>query len=339
MGSNRLRPKGRALAAATSLLVLSAVVAPPSVAAPPDRGDTTPADPVVSPEHPVADAVMGTRAGDQGGVASASDGDGFLVVWHDSRAGTVATRVTAGGEILDPGGIVIASGRNADPAVSWDGANYFVVWSQTDFTRSSYQLLGARVTSEGTVLDPDPIPIATSRHLTSPAVAFNGTHHLVAWSGSDSRSADVGAVRVDTAGTVVDEQPISVAARPYGESDPAVASDGRDFLVTWTDSRSGSDQPDVFGARVSAAGEVLDGEGLAIASAPSVQQHSAVAWDGDHYLVAWSDLRNGEHADVFAARVSAAGAIEGSELTVAAGTAHDRSPSVARSAAGAYVVW
>lgn len=346
MGRSRLRPTGRALVVASSVMVLSAVILPPSVpggaralsAAPPQRGGTTTADPVVSPEHRVADAVMVTRSGDQSSVASASDGDGFLAVWQDSSAGIVASRVSAGGEVLDPGGIVIASGQNSDPAVTWDGVTYFVVWSHYDSMRFSSEVLGARVTPGGTVLDADPIPIATTGSQRSPAVAFNGAHHLVVWAGTnDSSTSDVGAVRVDTAGSVVDAEPIVVSAGPGQERDPAVASDGHDFLVTWTD--AGIQSSDVLAARVSGAGEVLDGDGVALASVPSTQTDSAVAWDGDHYLVAWSDFRNGEHADVLGARVSAAGTIDGPELTIAAGPEHDMRPSLTRSGTGAYVVW
>lgn len=326
-------------------MVASALAVPPSAGAatapgPPSR-DAAPADAVVSAEHPVADPVESRRHGDQSQVAVASDGEAFLVVWRDSPLrGISAGRVGPGGEILDPIDISVTPEGGGRPAVSWDGTNYLVVWEQRDRGLGSTGVFGARVTPEGSVLDPDPITIATGRGRGSPAVAFNGTHHLVVWDAPDEDvdwERDLYGARIDPAGTVVDPVGIPIATGPGQHGGPAVASDGVDFLVVWTD--GSYDEKDIFAGRVSAGGVVLDGEGFAVTDAPSGQWAPAVAWDGSHYLTAWTDDRGEDDSDVIGARVSPSGAVDGPELVIAGGPEDDFFPSLASSGAGAYVVW
>jgi large repetitive protein len=79
------------------------------------------------------------------------------------------------------------------------------------------------------------------------------------------------------------------------QSFPDVAFDGQNFLVVWQDSRGSatSDVYDIFGARVSAAGDVLDPSGIVISNAVGDQKSPAVAFDGQRYLVVWADSRTG----------------------------------------------
>ena len=78
--------------------------------------------------------------------------------------------------------------------------------------------------------------------------------------------------------------------------------------MAWQDGRSGTSQ-DVYGARVSQAGAVLDPTGIPISSEANDQSATSVAFDGSNYLVAWQDGRSGTSQDVYGARVSQAGAV------------------------------
>ena len=70
-----------------------------------------------------------------------------------------------------------------------------------------------------------------------------------------------------------------------------MAFDGRSFLVAWSDFRNGKDW-DLYAARVSPGGKVLDPEGFPVAAVPGNQAYPAVASDGKGTsLVAWSDVR------------------------------------------------
>ena len=87
-----------------------------------------------------------------------------------------------------------------------------------------------------------------------------------------------------------------------------MAFDGTNFLVVWADGRSGPSY-DIYGARVSRAGAVLDGAGIPISTAANDQFAPAVAFDGTNFLVVWTDGRSGASYDIYGARVSRAGAV------------------------------
>jgi large repetitive protein len=199
-----------------------------------------------------------------------------------------------------------APGTQSQPALAFDGTNYLAAW--LDLRSSGYEIYGTRLSPAGTVLDPGGIAISTVPGLKSgPAIAFAGSDYLVAW--TDYRSGftdDIYGARVSTGGTVLDPGGVAISTAPRDQRQPAVAADSTDYLVTWNDGRSGLD--DIYGARVSAAGVVLDPSGIAISTAPNEQLKPAVAFDGANYLVAWGDARSGEYR-VFAARVSRAGSV------------------------------
>ena len=61
----------------------------------------------------------------------ASSGDGYLVVWADSREGGSirGARVTRAGAVLDPGGFRLSSDAFAvEPHVTYNGSHYLVVY-------------------------------------------------------------------------------------------------------------------------------------------------------------------------------------------------------------------
>jgi hypothetical protein len=78
-----------------------------------------------------------------------------------------------------------------------------------------------------------------------------------------------------------------------------VAWDGTNFLVVW----SGAD---LYGARVSSAGGVLDPAGISIAPFGG---DPAVAWNGTNFLVVWHSFVDEDISDIVGARVSSAGSV------------------------------
>jgi hypothetical protein len=274
----------------------------------------------------------------------AFDGTNYLLVWQDDRgsqyADVYASRVAPDGTVLDPHGIPIAAtpASELNPAVAFDGTNYLVTW-----TRSNYpdgDIYGARVSPSGTVLDPGGFPISTAPELQDfSALAFDGTNYLVAWS-SGHFPADIYAARVTPSGTVLDPGGIAVSTAAGEQNVPAVAFDGANSLVVWEDGRNAT--YDVYGARVSPAGAVLDPAGVAVSSAPGTQWAPKLAFDGTNYLVAWQDGRNGDGstADVYGARVSPAlSVLDVSGIPISTATNSQLTPSVAFGGTTFFVVW
>jgi hypothetical protein len=232
-------------------------------------------------------------------------GTNCLVVWEDDRSGEdiYGARVGPGGAVIDSAGIHICWGRA--PAVAFGSQNYLVVWSGDD-------IYGARVSQSGTVLDTAGIPISTAANSQGgAAVSFDGTDFLVVWEDcrNNSDTSDIYGARVSQSGTVLDPAGIRITSAAHNQYAPAVAFDGTDFLVVWTDERSGFYQYDIYGARVSQAGTVLDTAGIPISTAASYQEYAAVSFDGTDFLVAWEDYRSGYDWNIYGARVSPAGTV------------------------------
>ncbi|MHB8874871.1 MAG: hypothetical protein ACYC8T_14375, partial [Myxococcaceae bacterium] len=238
---------------------------------------------------------ISTAANDQLNPAVAWNGANYLVVWDDYRSGTnfdiYGTRVSAAGAVQDPSGIAISTAANGqnNPAVAWGGTSYFVAWQ--DLRGASLDIYGTRVSAAGAVQDASGIATSTAAgQQRAPAVAWDGTNYLIVW--DDTRggvSTDIYGARVSAAGAVQDASGIAISTAADAQRVAAVAWDGTNHLVVWEDFRSGNE--DIYGARVSSAGAVLDGSGIAISAEAGPQQAPVIASRGDHQaLVAYKGV-------------------------------------------------
>ncbi len=114
---------------------------------------------------------------------------------------------------------------------------------------------------------------------------------------------------------MTDAVAIGPSAAPVG--DPAVATDGTNFLVVWNDIRGGSA---VYATLVAPDGTLLTPTGFAIATAPTKLSNPDVSFDGTSYFVVWANDKSGR--------------IEGARVT-AAGVVLDTPPAVISSSTGA----
>jgi len=118
------------------------------------------------------------------------------------------------------------------------------------------------------------------------------------------------------------EIPISQA--PSHQAFPAAASDGNNTLFVWQDLRNdpGCADPfstldcnwDIYGARVSATGQILEPNGIPIATASNAQVVPAVTFGGGYYLVVWQSTKGvvpegSDNANIYAARVTPNGQV------------------------------
>ena len=145
------------------------------------------------------------------------------------------------------------------------------------------------------------------------AAAFGKRVYLVAWCDGtrqiDEPTADIYCARVEAgSGKMLDAAGIRLCASAGLQEWPAVAFDGTNFLVVWQDLRGGRDY-DIYAARVSEAGKVLDPDGFPVIRRAANQARPAVAFAAGGYLVAWMDARQYPVYGLYAARVSAAGKV------------------------------
>jgi hypothetical protein len=275
--------------------------------------------------------ILSTAANPQTAPAVASDSASFLAVWQDERTPSVsdiyAARASPQGVLLDSQSIAVstATSQQVSPAVACDGANYLVVWQ--DARTGNYDIHGARLTSSGALLDSLGFPVSTapgSQEL--PAVAFDGTNCLVVWQDTRNGEYDIYGARLATSGVLLDSFGFAVSTAYGPQESPAVVFDGTNFFVVWQDMRSG--YPDVYGARVSSSGAVLDTSGIPVSVAEYGQNSPAIAFDGANSFVIWVDERN-VRADIYGARVTPAGVVLDSlGIAVTADTNTEYSPAV-----------
>ena len=280
----------------------------------------------------------------------ASDGTNYFVIWEDCRNSLYpdiyGVRINQDGIVLDTAGIPISnnSERQENPSIVFDNTNYFVVWK--DYRNDQYSdIYGARVNQAGIVLDTAGIPISTGTYWQSnPTAAFDGTNYMVVWSDLQyGLHSDIYGARVNQSGVVLDSGGIAISTAVDDQGIPFVVYDGYNFLIAWVDRRSGNDYSDIYGARVSQAGLVLDTAGIIISSAEFDQQLPAIASDGTTSLVVWADGRNaswGEWSDIYGARVNQAGIILDTAGIIISIAANDqRTPAVAFDGINYLVVW
>ena len=150
-----------------------------------------------------------------------------------------------------------------------------------------------------------PHPVSTPVYQGAPQgrsasdVAAGAGGYLAVW--EDFRTYDLDhseiyAARIAPDGTVLDPAGIRVTSAPGQQTGPRVAWNGSEYLVVWTDFddpyRSTGD--DIYGARISADGVVLDQTPVAIGDSNVDEWQPDVAWNGSAWVVAWTaNVANG----------------------------------------------
>ncbi len=259
--------------------------------------------------------VVSTAANAQQGPSVAFDGSSYLVVWEDGRDwrngqfDIYGMRVSEAGALLDPRSIPISQGTfyQSHPSIACDGSEYLVVW-QDARNGGQYDIYGARVLRDGTVLDPNGIQISAGSFSEYwPAVVFDGSNYLVTWMRYIGLDGDIYGARVSPAGVVVDPMGIPICTAAQDQEHAALASDGTNCLVVWCDYRDTSGYAQIFGARVTKTGVILDPGGILVCDSASQSGHMSpsVAFDEVNYFVVcaeWPDV-------IIGSRVSTAGTV------------------------------
>src|SRR5439155_11269911 len=145
----------------------------------------------------------------------------------------------------------------------------------------------------------------------SPMIVSDGAGGaIIAW--QDYRSGtkwDSFAQRVNAAGVPQwTANGVALCTAAGDQRSPTIISDGAGgAIVAWQDARGGN--YDIYAQRVSAAGvSQWNADGVALCTAANDQIYPTIASDGaGGAIVTWQDARSGNY-DIYARRVSAAGA-------------------------------
>src|SRR5262249_34068081 len=110
----------------------------------------------------------------------------------------------------------------------------------------------------------NPIFAAAGGDQTRPAVAFGNGNYLVGWDRSRGANVDLYGVRVSPGGAVLDPTGIPITTGLGDQLRPAIAFDGTNWIVTWDGTPANPISVDIYAARVSPAGVVLDPGGIQV---------------------------------------------------------------------------
>lgn len=264
-----------------------------------------------------------TASGDQANPVITRDGaGGAIVTWHDIRGGDYdiyAQRISAAGAVLwaaDGVPLCAAGGQQTFPAVAADGAGGAIV-SWFDYRGLGYDIYAQRISAAGAVQwTADGVALCTAAGFQEyPTLISDGAGGaIVAWfdqrTGGNYTYADIFAQRISAAGTPLwATDGVALCTATGSQQYPTLTSDGAGgAIVAWFDSRAGNN--DIYAQRVSSAGAVQwTADGIALCTESGEQAYPTIAADalGGAY-VTWRDYRSGSEYDIYAQRISAAGA-------------------------------
>jgi len=229
------------------------------------------------------------------------DGINYLVCYHLWDMSLLAMRYDKDGLLLDP----------SEYTIFYDGGDTWVVDHNTSYGLERYLIVYNREWLRGSSVE---------GRFFSPGITFrNGITLEVGGNVNVSfgvenffividAGADIRALMVDTTGVLIDTNYVQISVKSKSEENPAVAFDGSNYLVVWQEKDS-LDNYDIYGARVTSSGEVLDTNGMPISTSAENQINPKVTFNGKNYLVVWQDYRNGNDFDIYGAEVSTEGGV------------------------------
>jgi len=301
--------------------------------------------------------VIASHPGNQENPILTWDGLRFVVFWHDQPSNALVARVVGLGGPSVGGEVVIATGAGK-AAVASDGrawnrtpslGSVLVVWeSSNDYPGSQGDIRGRffNIGFNGVITPALSISgYHSMAHESAPSVAFGADRFLVTWNTepvvNDDAHRDIwGFVMTADGQTAWGEFPITTAPSWQHNTGGNIAFNGTDFLIAWDDHRAGAVFEDVYAARVTPDGLLVDGPadtgGIPVSLDPGGGLPHAVRVVAleDEWLVVWAGTR------ARGARLASGGAVVdpvGADLSTAAGS--QWFPGVASDGRSALVTW
>ena len=216
---------------------------------------------------------------------------GFMSVFEQSGAQVYnpdlyIAPLDADGNITPAGEIPLKTDAawDVEPAIATDGTNCLVAWkSSSNGVPENFDILAARVSPSGAILDSPPITVCSApglqRNLQG---AYGASVYLLVW--TDHRTpgdCHIYGARIRPNGTLLDPSGFLISSEANSQWMPAVGSDGSKFLVTWMEHDS------ILGRIIDPADPAGSPPPFVIETngKPPMFRQSAVASSGSEYLV------------------------------------------------------
>ncbi|HYO78685.1 MAG TPA: hypothetical protein VE010_19655 [Thermoanaerobaculia bacterium] len=229
----------------------------------------------------------------------------YLLAFHeilpDGNTSRIALRrIDRSGLPLDDVPIHVSYGQEF--AAAWNGTHLMVAY------HSGRELEAVRIAHDGTVVDSSPSRIVSGTAPHALSLASNGTDFLLAWNdGSDHPQfpapglLDIRGIVISTAGNAIGA-PIDLATGPSNQRHPAVASDGRDYVIAYFHDQSLATKKVLREGAL--AGSTAQDHGTVITHIPSPLMRPAIAATASGYLVAWEISEDDVTGELWLARLN-----------------------------------
>ncbi|WP_342382052.1 Ig-like domain-containing protein [Myxococcus stipitatus] len=245
----------------------------------------------------------------------------------------IAPEMGMGQPVLGPQ----VSGQSS-PVASAVGSTWLVVWKDM-WASYSGQITAARVSSDGTLLDPTGIAVRTNgSERGGLQVSGSSSDWLIVW---HSANADIQGARVSSEGVVLDSSDIPLVVTSAYEYRPSVASSGSGWFLVWEARSSTSSTAAIRGLRLSSTAQPL-GNPISVNLSGIWTINPRVSFNGSRYLVVWQALEStaGSTYDIRGARVSTDGVVlDSSPLSICTATGNQREVTLAASGSSWLVAW
>ena len=227
------------------------------------------------------------------------DGQGWAVVWPDSRTGAQDVRyahVSASGATKETGDVVVSDGGvdALGPRLAWNGTHHAVVW--TDARSATSQIYLRRLALDGTPTGAS-VAVTAAAEISAALLdfAWDGAGELgLAWIDDRDSVAGVYFRRLSTTGVALSAETRIADPVALGvvNAQLALRRTANRWVVAAEDFRDGDLGPieiRLFFADPATGGKL--GADV-LASSPAdlfLSDHPSVAWDGTTLLVGWHD--------------------------------------------------
>jgi hypothetical protein len=268
----------------------------------------------------------------------------YLVFWQDNRSGSnddiYGVRLDQNGNRINSDfSVSTAAGHQQRVLVKAGGGGWLAVWhDQRNQATNGADIYGAWIDGSGNV-GPEMEICACPSDQWNPVAGYDPLtdSFLVVWldgrgstnnqTGNPNDNYDLYGVIIPAGGSG-SLTPFPLIAANNGQRGPQIGYDYENgqYYLAWNDRRSGTGY-DIYGARVTTAGTLLNGSGVLLNGAagdqfrPTVTDRRPASGVSNH-LVAWTDYRNGAQADVYGVYVDGNGNPVGSDFAVSTSPAN-----------------
>ncbi len=236
----------------------------------------------------------------------AFDGEAFRVAWCGSGLDDSTTiyvnRVDCDGtfDVDSARAVCRVPGMVLNLNLRPGSGNLLLSWTDTrGLPDNPGDVYGTLLNADGTVSDPHGFVICSNLQFQYLGdCVFNGDQYVVVWTELMPESgyrSEIYYNCIKPNGEVLFPGGRAICHHTSARFSPSVAATPDQVLVVWSDDRHSGDTTricTIYGGRISRANQLLDPDGFMISSVLSTQLNPAVAFDGHHYRVVWSDDRN-----------------------------------------------